>query len=502
MIEESFDQPQRQSGLGFVIYIGRNIRAIISLLLSFFAFGALQSIALLFVGLLILLGVIVVLIFSYLQYEFFTFQIVNDELIINEGVLFRERKVIPFHRIQSVHLHQNLLQRITKLVGVKVDTAGSKGKELEIPALTRKKAETLRDLLRERSKIAEDKTTEITTEAARQEREPDSASAKSDALVKLNVWNLLVLGITENHLRSGFLAMAIVLGYFQQYSEFVKKYIEPTVEEYLPQNVENNITLIAGGIFVFLIGSIIISLLRIIFKFWDFEARLQENFIQIQSGLVKRNQYRIPKSKVQYLELHTNFIRKQLGFSNAKIFQAQSASSEASQSMEIPACFAHHEEAIKKLLFQNLLQLPKININADTIAYVRFAALMGFIPIPFLVWAAIKLSWGFIFAAVLYYVYVLYSSWRYGRTVEISLNQEIMTIRRGWLFPVRIFIPLYKAQSLAVKQNIFLKRRKLAHLIIYTASGSKRVKYLPEDIAFELANFQLAKVETHQGSWM
>ena len=502
MIENIFDQPQRQSSLGFVIYIGRNMRAIISLLLSFFAFGALQAVAFLFIGLLILLGVIIVLIFSYLQYEFFTFQIANEELIINEGVLFRERKVIPFHRIQSVHLHQNLLQRITRLVGVKVDTAGSKGKELEIPALTRKKAETLRDLLREKSQMSEEPPTEITEQA---EELPPSTAEKpvhSNVLVKLNVLNLLVLGITENHLRSGFLALAIVIGYFQQYSEFVKKYIEPAVEDYLPESSEINITLIAGGVFVFLIGSILISLIRVLLKFWDFEARLEENFIQIQSGLLRRNQYRVPKKKVQFIEMHTNFIRKRLGFSSAKIYQAQSASAEASQSMEIPACFAKHEEAIKKLLFRNQLEVPLTSVKADAVAYLRFAALIGLLPIPLLVWAALKVSLGFIAVALLYYGYVLYSAWRYGKTVSIALNKEIMIISRGWLFPVRIYMPIYKAQSLAVGQNIFLKRRKLAHLVIHTASGSKRVRYLPEAIAYELANYQLAKVEKHQGAWM
>jgi len=496
MIEHSFAQPQRQSALGFVIYIGRNMRAIISLLLSFFAFGALQSIAFLIIGMLVLLGVIAVFIFSYLQYEFFTFQIANEELIINEGVLFRERKVIPFHRIQSVHLHQNLLQRITQLVGIKVDTAGSKGKELEIPALTRKKAEALRDLLREKSQMASTGTTPEIEETQK------VATSSSNILVKLNVVNLLVLGITENHLRSGFLALAIVIGYFQQYSEFVKKYIEPAVEEYIPQSSDINITLISGGIFIFLIGSILISLIRVVLKFWDFEARLEKNFIQIQSGLLRRNQYRVPKNKVQFIEFHTNFIRKRLGFSSAKIFQAQSASSEASQSMEIPACFAKHQEAIKTLLFNHQLEIPMEKINADAVAYLRFSALIGLLPVPFLIWAAIKVSMAFAVIAILYYLYVLYSSWRYGKTVSISLNQEIMIISRGWLFPVKIYIPLFKAQSMAVSQNIFLKRRNLAHLIIYTASGSKRVRYLPETIAYELANYQLAKVEIHQGDWM
>jgi len=494
-----FSQPQRQSAMGFVIYIGRNIRTIISLLLSFFAFGALQSIAFIFIGLLVILGVIVVLIFSYLQYEFFTFQIENDELIVNEGVVFRERKVIPFHRIQTVHLHQNLLQRITQLVGVKVDTAGSKGKELEIPALRRKKAEALRDLLREKS------TQTITDEKIALEGQASTAddqNQEQQQLVKLHLGNLFVLGITENHLRSGFLAMAFVFGYFQQYADFVQKYIQPKVEAFLPEGSEVNIPLILGAIIVFLMGSILISMIRVILKFYGFEARLIENFIQIQSGLLRRNQYRIPSKKVQFIELHTNFIRRRLGFATAKIYQAQSASSDTNQSLEIPACYAHHQQAIKQHLYSGIIEAPTINVKADAIAYLRFGALMGLLPMPFLIWAAIDLSFYLYIPVAIFYLYVLYSSWRYGKTVTVSINEEMLIISRGWLFPSTIIIPMYKAQSLAISQNIFLKRRKLAHFIIHTASGRRSVRFLPEAIVYELINYQLAKVELYRGELM
>ncbi len=493
-----FSQPQRQSAMGFVIYIGRNIRTIISLLLSFFAFGALQSIAFIFIGLLVILGVIVVFIFSYLQYEFFTFQIVNDELIVNEGVLFRERKVIPFHRIQSVHLHQNLLQRITQLVGVKVDTAGSKGKELEIPALRRKKAEELRDLLREKSKQT---TTEEKT-ANEGQRLATETQNKEQQLVKLHLGNLLVLGITENHLRSGFLAMAFVFGYFQQYADFVQKYIQPKVEAFLPEGSEVNIPLILGAVIVFLLGSILISLIRVILKFYGFEARLVENFIQIQSGLLRKNQYRIPSKKVQFIELHTNFIRRRLGFSTAKIYQAQSASSDTNQSLEIPACYEHHQQAIKQHLYSGIIESPTISTKADAMAYLRFAALIALLPMTLLTWAAIELSFYLFIPIAIFYLYVLYSAWRYGKTVTVSINEEMLIISRGWLFPSTILIPMYKAQSLEISQNIFLKRRKLAHFVIHTASGRRSVRFLPEAIVYELINYQLAKVELYQGELM
>ena len=64
----------------------------------------------------------------------YTFQVVDDELRVNRGVLSQQSLSVPLDRIQSVSLEQKLLHRPFGLVQVSLDTAGTENAEFTIDA--------------------------------------------------------------------------------------------------------------------------------------------------------------------------------------------------------------------------------------------------------------------------------------------------------------------------------------------------------------------------------
>jgi putative membrane protein len=92
--------------------------------------------------------------------------------------------------------------------------------------------------------------------------------------------------------------------------------------------------------------------------------------------------------------------------------------------------------------------------------------------------------------------------YRYGMTVRVFFDEKYVYIRRGWIFPKKVILPSFKAQSLKLSQNIILKRRKLANMTFFTAAGSRTVRFLKEEDALEIYNFLLYAVEKHEGNWM
>ncbi len=195
-------EPQRQSLLGIVVYIMRNFRVMLTLLLSYLAV-AFQSFSVGLISTMILLILaLFFVILAYYQYRNFTFHIEDDSLVIHRGVFIKDRLVVSVDRIQSIQITENLVQRVLGLVALKVDTAGSKGSELEIPALQRNIANSLRDILNE-------KKAEVTEEEV--PTEPVVKEVKRKTLVKLGLWDLVKVGLTENHLKTGMIAIAFVL---------------------------------------------------------------------------------------------------------------------------------------------------------------------------------------------------------------------------------------------------------------------------------------------------
>ena len=120
------------------------------------------------VALAVLLGVgiPVVLLLSFtlilpaLRYKMYTWGYDDKRIIVKQGVIFKQRVVIPVCQIQDLHRTQGPLMMMLKLSGVTISTAGS---NFDISTLTTDEADRMIDELERNleSRIEELKNEEI-----------------------------------------------------------------------------------------------------------------------------------------------------------------------------------------------------------------------------------------------------------------------------------------------------------------------------------------------------
>ena len=72
---------------------------------------------------LILIYVIILFIYTNLLYNSFTFLLTEDMLLIERGVLFKTKTVVPYSRVQNVNIIQGPLQRLLGISSVYAQTA-------------------------------------------------------------------------------------------------------------------------------------------------------------------------------------------------------------------------------------------------------------------------------------------------------------------------------------------------------------------------------------------
>lgn len=500
--QNPMSEPQRQSLLGVAVYFLRNFRAMITLFIAFFAAASSSAwfwsiVALAALPVLIIFGVL-----SYYQYLNFTFQVSEDELIIHKGVIFTERIVVDIDRIQSINITENLIQRILGLVALKVDTAGSKGSELEIPALESKRAKALKELLYSKKEAQ-------TGDVRHRDEQHDAVSAgaaddntKKKVLVRLGIKDLVVVGLTENHLRTGLVAVAFLFGTISQYQQMLESYMDESVDAYAEQAIQSGFKIMLLLIVLFVVVSILISIFRAVLQFYNLKAVLRSDAVEISTGLIKRNSFRVPIRKVQYVKWESNPLRRWVGFESAKLKPSSSAGETSKkQRIEIPALRLEQSQTLARGLFSDYA-MPGFSILPDARAYGRFAAILtAVISLPAL--------------ATLYFQFGIWSVWililiplaailgyRYGKSVKLHFDPDFLVIRKGWVFTKRMVMPTYKIQALSIHQNVFIARRRLCHLRIFTAAGELSVRYLPADDARRLYDFMLYRVESSEESWM
>ncbi len=87
------------------------------------------------------------LIWPSLRYRYWRWQVEADHVLIQKGVIWRSRSLIPRVRIQHVDTRSSPLQRSLGLSSLILYTAGTRGADAEIPGLGFDVAERLREEL-------------------------------------------------------------------------------------------------------------------------------------------------------------------------------------------------------------------------------------------------------------------------------------------------------------------------------------------------------------------
>ena len=85
-----------------------------------------------------------ILIMPVLRYKMYAWGYDDKRIIVKQGVIFRQRVVIPVCQIQDLHRTQGPLMMMLKLSGVTISTAGS---NFDISTLTTEEADCMIDEL-------------------------------------------------------------------------------------------------------------------------------------------------------------------------------------------------------------------------------------------------------------------------------------------------------------------------------------------------------------------
>jgi putative membrane protein len=505
MSETNFSIPRRQAPIGVVILFAENIRKLIQIVAALvFATLYMEDFPI-STGGLVGIGACIMAVFTFFQYMRFTFHVKGEELILEKGVFHRERLSIPFDRIQTVHLSQNIIQQIVQVTGLKIDTAGSGKEELKISALSYADAKALQLVLQKDQVVQEQSV------GHQGEETPAAQDVKEERtiLVKLSFAQLVLVGLTENHIRSGLIAIGVLWGYYFQLKDLMDGPLKDSTD-FDPNEMESLITTASFGfirvlflVVLFLIASVLVSMVRTILKDFNLEASLGKMNLKVSSGLLKRNEYSIPLSKIQMMKWQGNFLRNIPGFESVIIKQSSSRESEKKQRVEIPACFPEQTLKLENELFKGLNENELFGYSPHS--YFVFFLSMIYSVIALVPAVLLYLGTKHYGVLIGYVVFVLIISvWvrKYVDTISLKTNGEVIQYSSGWLFTQRTLLMLYKVQSVKMSQSIFQEKRGTAHLTLFTAGGPLRLRFLPEELAQQLYDYFLYKVETSDQSWM
>ncbi len=495
-----FSQPQHQSVKGIVIMFVDTLQSIVRglwvpLLLILYKFDWTKM---LIFGIATLLLLLLIGCVSYLQYKKFTFFLdeVNDEFVIQKGVISKNKITIQLDKIQQVNINQSVIQKFIGVYSVDIDTAGSQKKEASIRAVDNEVALLLKNRLLSFEKSDEKSTTW------------EETTVEEKPLLKISFLTLVKVGLTSNYGRS----VALILGFLGSlYGGFydVSKSIEVD-EEQVSSLVERGLGYFSLSFLILIVFVLIllINLTRTLLKYFDYQIVLQNKALAITFGLFAKKNTLLKPEKVQITAYSQNFLQKKLNLFDVKLRQASSGDESDRDTkkavIEIPGCNFTERESLLTMILKEVIPMEE-----ELKPNYRFAVVSGFLGI--IIPVALFLFLGFFafqnlqlyFPVIPIYV-VLMSLVIYFKFINYRLmlsKNQIIIKHNAWDVEHQILQP-YKIQGITTKQYFWQKNADIVHLTFHTAAGDVGFQYANFSKVKPWINYWLYEAERSNRSWM
>lgn len=455
-------------------------------------------------GNLFLIGFVVLLLvilgLSVLYYRNFQFKVDNNSFILNEGILQKTNTTIALEKIQNVTFKQNIIQQIINVYQVNIETAGSSDTEINIKALDYNNALELKKLLSENiSSYTQEEQTEKTT---------DFETSK-EPFLKLNEFDLLKSGITENHFKSFFILVGLCFALYERIEDAFKSFGKKEEFEVLFDESSTFLSSISILIFIMVLaflGTIAASLIRVFFVHYNLTVFVKNNTLEISQGLFEKRSIVLKKEKIQTTTISTSILKKIFGISYVLFKQASSGENKKEkkeQAIRIIGCTKENVSALKELVFGSgqLDEIAKEKSNKYYLnrMFIR-ASLVLIIFNLMIVFSDESLNFLLINFAViptLYFIFKIKYNKRYFR-----YNDDNMEVGHGIIESHSTLFSFYKIQNIKLRQSIFQKRKDVVDIVFQTAAKKVTIPCIEKQKALDIYNYCLYKVESSKESWM
>jgi putative membrane protein len=427
---------------------------------------------------------------SLLQYLAFRYRFEASELVVRKGVLFRSERHIPYARIQSLDVTQNVLHRLLGVVAVRVQTGAGNEPEAVLSALRRDALDEMR------ARVFEQR-------AAEHERDEIAAPAHRE-LLALPLRELVITGLVE--LR-GIALIAAGVGVLW---EIV---IEPMLDGLTaqPRILRVLIAWFRGDVFdplriaaaigaaLVIIGGL--SILWAIVRLYGFRLRDQGDDLQAEYGLLTRVTHTIPRRRIQSLTLRQGLLHRLFGRIAVEVETAGGAGGDGKSETERTRI----APVLRPEALPALLEDVAPDLRLDALAWqplaprttrrvfkrsVMFAAVVAALSTVVLGTWALAVFGGLVALGALHArAYVRHARW--------ALDDTVVAFRHGWLWRRTTVARLAKVQVVTVRESPFDRRAAMARLGIDTAGATVAIPYLPRETAMQLhATLAIAASQT------
>lgn len=405
----------------------------------------------------------------------FEYRVGEHEMRIDQGLLNRSSRAIPFDRVTDVDIEQGPLHRLFGLARVRMETgagAGANADDGVLEAVALARAEAIREHVRSRRHAAAPL--------------PAEEASEGTPLFAMDPRRLLVLGLFNFSLA----VIAALVGASQTIGDvigldlFARSFWADLLDRFGPMRayvLAHQALAIAAGTATLVLVGVGTGLVRTWLREHGFRLDRTETGFRRRRGLLTLTDVTIPARRVQASILATGPVRRAFGWFALKF---QSLANDGKQGDHVVAPLAREAEAaaIQQSLGRPLA--PSDPAAWRPIAPGHFTSAAVFLgPLIALALAAGLLLEPLNLIAAAGLGAILAARWLDWRRARYALADGHLFIDSGWWRQRRAIIPLRRIQSIDLAESVWTRAFRFCRLRLGIAGGTILAGYTIDALA-------------------
>ncbi len=399
----------------------------------------------------------------WIAWRRFTYLLTDDAVVIESGVLSRNRRTIPYERMADVGIEQRPLQRMFGLATLTLETGGSGQDEGKLDSVSMAEAERLRAVLhRQRVGVAAPEAPE---------QQADSVPVPmSSVLFAMGPGRVLLSGLFNFSL----VWIAVGLGVVQFLAPALgvddetlwRAAADRTGRIGAAQTGSWVATIVTGAMLVLVLG-VVAGLIRTTLRDYGFSLSDDGGRLRRLRGLFTRSETVIALPRIQLAAIDSGPLRRWLGWQRLR---GQLLGGEGATGRQDLAPLARADE-VDRLL--DALRLPRIAPADMTPVSHRhvWRAVLRSIALPALVILAATLWKAQALLALPFLLPLLAVALLRRKHHRYVLSGDLLQVQRGVITRTTWVVPTARIQSITLSRGWVQRRLGLASVLIDTAGA-------------------------------
>lgn len=417
---------------------------------------------------------VVSLVWTWINWRRFTYEVTDSELVIERGLLNRTRRSIPLERIQDVGIEQGPLSRIFGLAEVRVETGGGDKDEAVLDSVSLSEAARLRGALRgapARPAVGLD-----TCEDAPpvEDTLTDVFAMSPQRVLLLGLFSFSLVWIAALAGAIQFLGDALGFGW-DEIADMAKS---------AQGEVQSRLTYSTGfGLFglVVLLG-VITGVARTVLREWNFKLRAGIGRFRRTRGLLTRSEVVVAMRRIQLALIQRGPFRGLLGW-NALSVQTLGGSNDPS-GRQVLAPLARDYEVAGIVARAGLPPFERLALRPVAPAHILRALVLA-VPLPLGVIAAALLLTPFAWLGLILTLPPVLTALLQRRYHRYALRSASLQVMRGVLAQRDWIVPVENVQVVTLRQGLIQRWLGLVTVEVDTAGAGMGATPAVVDVALK-----------------